>query len=331
MSLEHSVPRVRKFSPIPNEIIVTNGVWGCGKSLLNPIVSSLDGVQQVRYDLLTEQICILAGNKKITADAAGSMLQSHLGEMYYSNLIGRHLNFRWKDHSGLGSAPNKIRRVREIFREEGDLQLSEGLESHAALHIMTHNLLSHSDILFDIFDDRIKFIELVRHPLDVLENWSSYQSSFSGMRETTLSFDIKGTKVPWFLLHEAQEYLDANNLGKSILGIVETYRVLLNKARNSSNGNRKPVLFIAFEDLERITEKTLTEICSYLNREPTRYTGKVMRRLGLPRELESLSFEGDSGRTRRREQNLRELRHLINESYFEKFCIIIQEYEEFFY
>jgi len=330
MSQEHSIPRVRKFSPIPNEIIVTNGVWGCGKSLLNPIVGSLFGVQQVRYDLLTEQICILAGDKKITSDAAATMLQSHLGEMFYSNLIGRHLNFRWKDDSGLRSAPNKIKRVGEIFRKEGDLALSDGLESQAALHIMTHNLLLHSSTLFDIFDERMKFIELVRHPLDVFENWGNYQSSFSGMRETTLSFEIEGRKVPWFLLKRAQEYLDANNLGRTLLGITQVYESLLIKAKETHLREEDHLLFVAFENLEQNTNEVILEIGSFLNREPTKYTDKVLRKLGLPRNKSTHSILLKTGVTEKREQTLSEIEKSVNESQFMELQSIIKVYEEIF-
>jgi hypothetical protein len=330
MSQDLRIPRIKKFDPIPHDIIVIDGVWGSGKSLLNPIVSSLSGVQQVRYDSVIEQLCILQTSKKISSEVASTILQSHLGELFYSNLIGRHLNFRWKDHSGLGAAPNKVSRFKEIFREEGDAVLRKGLDSHAALNIMTHNLLPNAATLFDVFENRMKLIELVRHPMGVVDNWNRYQATFEKMRETTLSFDIENSKVPWFVLHRSSEYLASNNLGRSILGIIETYKVLLNEAKNSLGGKNDSVLFIAFEDLELSTDKTLTEICGYLNRERTRYTGKVTRRLGLPRELNSPSFKGDSGRTPLREQSLRELRQLLDESYFEEFHAIIQEYEELF-
>jgi hypothetical protein len=42
--------RLEKFHQLTNDIIIVDGFWGSGKSLLNPIVSSMQCVEMVRFD-----------------------------------------------------------------------------------------------------------------------------------------------------------------------------------------------------------------------------------------------------------------------------------------
>jgi hypothetical protein len=272
----------RKFSPIDHEVVITDGVWGSGKSLLAPLVNTYEGVQMVRLDHVLEHLVVLQRSGKIASDAAKAMTKSHLGELFYSNLIGRNLNFRWSDDSGLRGNPNKIKSVLRMLGPEGDGVLKKGLNSRESLHLMTHNLLLCSDLVQSNISGNLKFIEMIRNPLDVFHNWMAYLSRFEGMREATLSFDYKGNKLPWFVDEFKEGYITGTLEERAVICLVEVYTKLLIRVEALDFGAEN-FLILEFEDVELETDSVLVRLEQFLGRRTTRFTNRVCKKLGLPR------------------------------------------------
>lgn len=275
---------LEKFNSLTNDIIIVDGFWGSGKSLLNPIVSSMKNVEMVKFDVIYEYVCTLLHLGQITPTAATFLLQSYSDDLQYSNLIGRNTNLRWRDQTGFSQNPNKIRTLRRLFSPEGDSRIREIDEKNIALFVMSHHVMSISDPLFSSFGDRLKFIEIVRHPLYLVQHWYSYLNRFDAKRELTLSINVSGVKVPWFAASWSDAYIRASIFDRALLSIIYFYDNL-EKDIDSQTFHSNKMLILTFESMVFDPHEGIAEISNFLDRSHHPRIEAILRREKIPRSV----------------------------------------------
>jgi hypothetical protein len=275
---------LEKNHTLTNDIIIVDGFWGSGKSILNPIISSMQDVEMVRFDAIYEYACILLHLGKITPDAAKLLFQSYSDDSQYSNLIGRSVNLRWRDQSGLSQNPHKIRTLSRLFSKEGDSRIEEIESKNLAHFVMSHHVLSIAEPLFIAFGDRLKFIEIVRHPLYMVNHWWAYLNRFDSKRELTPSASINGVKVPWFALSWQDTYISATNMDRVLLSIIYFYENL-EKTLDSDIVNSNRVLTLSFESMVFEPDQNLLLMSDFLGRNHHPRIGAILRKEKLPRSV----------------------------------------------
>lgn len=274
--------KINKFHQINNDIIVIDGFWGSGKSLIKGIVENLQNVQSTVIHSPIEQLCIAHKFKEIRRETASVLIKFQLEELYYKNLIGRHINLRWNDITGFKYNLNKFRTLKMLFSKEGDQILEVGLQNNVALSLMTHNLFSISEPLFDSCGTNLKFVEIVRHPLFMVNHCLSYLKRFNVSRDYTLSINHKENKVPWFMEPWADEFSEANLAEKSIMIIDKSYEILNLTLRDLSK-HQVNLLIVSFEDLTLNTYLTVSKIEKFLKRERGNRLSEYLKKSNLPR------------------------------------------------
>ena len=79
-------------------------------------------------------------------------------------MMGRNTNFRFNDLSSVFQSTKKKIYIKRLF-SEGDSVIPNLINKlRPILHFSTHNILSHSEILFQSFKEKTRFINIVRHP-----------------------------------------------------------------------------------------------------------------------------------------------------------------------
>jgi hypothetical protein len=275
---------LEKFNKLTNDIIIVDGFWGSGKSVLNPIISSMHDVEMVRFDAIYEYACVLLHLGKITPDAATFLIQSYSDDSQYSNLIGRGVNLRWSDQSGFSQNPHKIRTLRRLFSREGDSRIEEIESKNLAHFVMSHNVISIADPLFTAFSDRLKFIEIVRHPLYMVQHCSAYLSRFDSKRELTASINFRGTKVPWFAISWSDSFINATTIDRAMLSIICFYENL-EKTLDSGISNTNRILTLSFEGMVFEPKQNLSLISNFLGRNQHPRIDAILRKEKLPRSV----------------------------------------------
>lgn len=273
---------VEKRNNFQNDVIFIDGLWGTGKSLLGPIVSTMSGVERVKIESSYEYVCWLYHLKKIDKDAAIWLLRTHADTTQYHNTIGREVNLRWSDDTGLKYVPNKLSETLKLFSREGDHKISEINTANIALCIMSHMLMLAPEILAEAFDNRLRVIEVVRHPLFMVEHFRAYLDRFDSPREFTLSFYKKDEKLPWFANEFEQDYLAANPTERAVLCIIHLYRRLVEQMAYARTKGLQ-VLEISFEQAVFGTEDVLARLESFTNRRHHPRIKSILRAQKLPR------------------------------------------------
>jgi hypothetical protein len=275
---------LEKFHKLTNDVVIVDGFWGSGKSVLNPIINGMQDVEMVRFDAIYEYTCILLHLGKITPDAANFLIQSYSDDSQYSNFIGRSVNLRWRDQSGLSQNPHKIRTLSRLFSKEGESRIEELESKNLALFLMTHHLISIAEPLFMAFGDRLKFIEIVRHPLYLVQHWYSYLSRFDSNRELTPSINVSGVKVPWFAASWSDAYIRASIIDRALLSIVYLYEDL-EKTIDSRTFHSNKMLIQSFESMVFEPHQNLAAISNFLGRSQHPRIEAIMRKEKIPRSV----------------------------------------------
>jgi len=274
---------LNKQNTFQNDIIFVDGLWGTGKSILGPIISGMVGVEKIKAESLYEYISWLNYLGKIEKDAAVWMMRTYADSAQYHNRIGREVNLRWSDDTGLKHVINKWNYLKRLFGPEGDEIVNEINSGNFAFSVMSHMMMLSPNLLMPAYGNRVKVVEIVRHPLYVVNHFASYLERFESSREFTMSFYHRDVKIPWFLNGWEEEFVEANKFERAILSIIILYPWLdlqLIKARNSG----LQILELSFEEMVFETNLAIQKLETFIGRKHSDHLNSILRRQKLPRE-----------------------------------------------
>ena len=163
---EHKkLTKVIRQKQLSEKIVIVDGQPGCGKTMLSPIIASMNRVELLSYAVEIELICRLSHLKKIDNDAAIAMVRMLVDHKLYQTMMGRDTNFRYSDLSSVFQDSNPWRYFKRIF-QKGDLVTPEKIKNERPiLNLTTHDLLGWSNPVLSGLGEAVLFIEVVRHPL----------------------------------------------------------------------------------------------------------------------------------------------------------------------
>ncbi len=276
---------LKKFNTFSNDVIFVDGLQGSGKSIITPIVGGMERIEKPRGSHAYEWLCVLRALKKIEPDALTVMLNFYADLDQYNNRIGREVNLRWADDTGLNNNPDSFKYIKRIFGPEGE-NLADDIDNrNLGLLIMSHMILPVSDPLIDAFGSRLKLIEMVRHPLYMVRHLYSYweRERIDGRREFTISFDYMGKKVPWFADQWKEEYVNISLIDRCLASIVYLFDELF-KAMDRLKARNHGVLVIPFESFVMEPQEALKNLESYLGRKHHKNIDKILKNQKVPRD-----------------------------------------------
>tara|TARA_A100001035_G_scaffold279980_1_gene283339 strand:+ start:11032 stop:12060 length:1029 start_codon:yes stop_codon:yes gene_type:complete len=268
------------------DTVLIDGLWGTGKSLLHPIVSTFQGLEDARLEEVFEYIAQLDYLSKIDKNSADWLIKTYLDLIMHSNLLGRHSNLRWSDDTGLKHSFKKIEKIKRLFRSEKNNLSYQAKKRKLGNVLMTHMVCCCPDVFFRSLNSRFFLIEIVRHPIHQLSHVVSYFSRFQESREKTLSFNIGEKKIPWFELNEYEKknFYIKNNFDRAIdylfNNYMETWDNILKFKKKGNN-----IIEVSFEELVLDTNLVVNRIENFLGREATKNTFKAIKKNRLPRKL----------------------------------------------
>ena len=274
---------LKHFNSFTNDIIVVDGFWGGGKSVVTSIIGSMDRVEKKKVEHVYEYVCIAHSTGKMNTDAASAFLKIYADLSQYNNLIGREVNLRWSDDSGLRNNPGSLTYLKRLFHPGGDNIADQISERNLALLIASHELISVSDLLYKSYGSRLKLVEVVRHPVHLFNNVRDYTAKFERTREFTLSFEVSGVKLPWFAADWADEFVSSSITDRALLSIARMQSEMFSSI-DSINAAQKPLLVLSFENTVLQPEDSIEKLEVFLNRPRTPRTNRVLRQQNLPRK-----------------------------------------------
>lgn len=275
---------IAKRPSIAQEIIFLDGLTGTGKTMMGPILGSFRRVELGRLEHVYEYFCALDDLEKIDSDAAAFMISLYADLALYNSMISRETNFRFSDLSGVFSSPNFFEYIKRLFCKDGNIVLERIKQSKPILQIISHQVLGVMELAFQTFGDRLKVVEMVRHPVYLLEHWHSYIDRHgTDCRDFTVWIHHKGQAIPWFAHGWEEKYMVSNSMDKVIYSIEWLTKKVDGTIRNLSETERKQILTIPFEKFVLGPDPYIEKIAKLLHTEPTRATRQILRKQKCPR------------------------------------------------
>jgi hypothetical protein len=243
----------------------------------------MSGVENVKIEPIYEYVSWLFCLGKITEDGALWLLRTYADCSQYHNAIGREINLRWHDDTGLRNAPNRLQLIRRLFSEEGDSRVEEINIQNRAFCAMSHMLMLAPELLAPAYGERAKVIEMVRHPLYMVDHYAAYLSRFDSPREFTMASCQGNTKVPWYAASWAEEFIAATDLQRAVLSITRLYPWLEKKINEAINMGLS-ILELSFEEAVFETQSMLKKLEDFIGRRKPSNIGSILRKQKLPRD-----------------------------------------------
>jgi len=284
--LSQAPARVVREPYLVDRVIFVGGHPGCGKTLLTPIVGSLARVEIQKIDYVLEHICSLHFLGKIDDEVATVLIRMVTDLDLYHLMMSRETNFRFSDLSSIFKNPGTLRYIRRLF-QPGDAAACERIKTtKPILQILAHNLLVLSPSLFKALGDRLRILEVVRHPLYMIKQWYLYIERYgTDVRDFTIWFDYQGHSLPFFAYGWEEKYLRANSMDKVIYSIEHLSLLGGRVIQNISEHEKKQILIVPFERFVLDPWPYLRSLESFLETHVTSLTRRELKRQKVPRKM----------------------------------------------
>ena len=277
---------VRRDVHIAPQVVFLDGLTGTGKTMMGPILSSFARMEVQRMEQIYEYACALRFLGRIEEDAAVSLIRMYTDLACYNAMIGRETNFRWKDLSGVLANPGGWRYIRRLFMPDGDSAIDRIRSTRPILQIHSHGILGISHPLFEALGDRLKVVEMVRHPLYLLEHWSSYiDRQGTDPRDFAIWVFHRGEYLHWYNAGWEDKFLAANKMDRVIYSIDYLTRLAEDTFLSLDEKYRHRVLTIPFERFVVDPWPYLRMVGEALDTTTTASTIRTLRKQKVPRRL----------------------------------------------
>lgn len=231
---------------IAQKIILLDGISGTGKTMFSPLLSSYDQVQNPRFEYMIEYLCLSHHFGKITDDAAFSLLNLLADNKCYDGIISRDVNFRPTDLSGVLSNGNFWKYIFQLFSSDGEQAYKKIKKNDPALLFVTHQLLTCYNTLLKAYGDRLRVVEMVRHPVYLVDHWISYIDLFGkSERDLSIWIEHQGMTLPWPATGWESQFISSDQYDKVIYLLEKLFRPIFEYS-DIKKDNRS-IFFVPFE------------------------------------------------------------------------------------
>ena len=168
--------------------------------MLSHILSSFKNIELQRNDYIYDHMTEMFLFKKIKEDAAIALLKVFTDEFIYNSTIGRNLNFRPTDDSSIFKNADPSKYIQRLFAKDGSHAVKLIKRNKPILSCAPHNALSGSEIFFKAFGNKLKFIHLIRNPIETIEDWLRRDQGFrigTDPREFKMLFTRNNKNYPF--------------------------------------------------------------------------------------------------------------------------------------
>lgn len=277
----------------PKNLIIISGLTRSGKSLICPIISSLQNCEKFELNYNLEKLMYLRYNKKISHEIFSYLFNYNINQDCYNLKISRKVNFRYDDFTSIWKSKLPNLYFQRMRVKEGEVIFKNISESNDRFIYMMHNTLVYCDLLFKQKKD-FKIINVLRNPIDIIYSWlkKNYGSNdYSSPRMQSVNYKIGKKFYPGFVNKKYKIFDNLSNVEKIIFWI-DILNKLEKKNYFSLNKKlKKNILFVNHEDIACNTDIELKKINNFLNTKNSIYTKSVLLKEKCYRKYDDLQSE----------------------------------------
>ena len=265
-----------------DNVVIINGTYASGKSMISPIISSFQRVEIPRKFLIIEQIINLYFLKKIELSSVIFLIRHFLDQNFYDQLIGRNINLRLDDETSIFKAKNTSELLERILIKREPEVIQRHIKEKTIFCLDAHDAFMSFDIWKKI-NHNFKFINIYRNPIDTVASW--YKRGM-GRLENILVNEIPMLKlnnciVPFYYKKDFKNYIRHNEMDRVIYMVLSCMK--LEYLNYKKYKNYRNCIFIEFEEFATKTNYYIRKILKFLKTDIGKKTNFVLKRENCPR------------------------------------------------
>lgn len=300
------------------KFVAIDGLTRVGKRVFSGILPSLKNAEHLQFVTYLEHIVPALSLGEVSPSFARSHVRTIYNEFSHNIQLGRNINFRYDDESGVLNYADPVTYFKRLTAPEGEDVIDKLRHSINFLPVQTHDMMVNLD-KFDLLEIDYQMLEIYRHPIDNFYSWFTrgWGTRFADdPRSFTLTIEHEGALVPWYCKGFEKEWLALNPYERCVVTGISLLRRAIEQHKRAKHPDR--ILIIQFENLVQDTETELARVCGFLGTEPTDQTPIQMTKARCPRVL-------DPNDQRRK---LAEFKENIDSSILDDLLAISEEYED---
>ena len=277
--------QILRLGHYADKVVFVDGQPGCGKTLFSPVVATLERAELLTYAYEIEYVCALRFLDKMTMDAALTMARMLTDLQLYNTMMGRGVNVRPTDMSGVLRDARPWRYVRRLFMKGDECVPARIAAEKPILNLTTHNLLGIADPIFEGLDKRAVFVEIVRHPLYMVKQQGlNMERILEDRRDFTIYFRKGGRQLPFWARGWEDAYLGSNDMEKTIYAIDALTRLTEGKKKMFREKYQASIVTIPFEPFVLGPETYMEQMTAAIGTAATPATARMLKKQNVPRK-----------------------------------------------
>ncbi|ABO18061.1 P-loop NTPase fold protein [Prochlorococcus marinus] len=308
-------------------VIIIDGYWGSGKSLLFALIDDLRIFEKSIIDETIEHALALNYCGEISDLGLKTIINQRKDLLIFNNQIARCSNIRLSDLTGPRNFYDFFRIIKDSFKKYNSKILSRKIISGKInLPIMIHCSVGSLNKLLELYGEKLYYSHSSRNPIDVFEHTLEY---YINLYDNPSMFDILLCKskdklsIPWFLKSIEKDIYDliGNSFEELTLLTIATYtRILIENKKKFDN--HKNIKFVDFDKLVSSPELQIFNFNKhFLNKE--KFKKIKYKKYNLPRNLNKIRTS--------REENLMKIKNLsVKKEILNYFLNYVEIYEKEF-
>lgn len=282
------VPQVMGVRPehLAELVVFVDGLPGCGKTMLSPIVGAFPRVELLQYSYEIEYVCAL-DFLGLLDRSGGCLLARMLTDLkLYNTMMSRDTNFRRGDLSSVFMNSRPWRYLRRLFQAGNEHVIPRVARERPILHLATHHVLGFAAPIIEGLGTRAVIIEVIRHPLYMIRQQALYMDRYGrDVRDFTVwHTEGAGEPVPYFTSGWEDRFRSANAWERAVL-FLESWRHRCDAIRGRyPEWWARQIIEVPFEDFVLNPKPYVERLEHALGTRADRITKRMMQKQRVPRD-----------------------------------------------
>lgn len=283
---------IKKGKSFNNKIVFINGFGASGKTMLSPIISSMDHVESPFFPYEIQWVSSFLYASKINESAYIEFVRQYCDNTIYNTTMGRNSNFRFSDISSIFQSPKRFEYLKRIFKKGDNESVDIINKSKPISNFTTSALLLFFNELSKALGNRMLFIETFRDPLYMFKQAKiNHKEVHIERREKNFTFEVydkdkRSFYFDYFSDIDQFRDLDINNSNSQVVKYLErVYQFYFNFDFNKLSLNRSKIIFLPFESFVTKPNKWIDEILSFLEIEKSKNLLNELKKQKVPRKI----------------------------------------------
>ena len=294
LSLKEAKERriIKKKNTFNNKIVFVNGFSASGKTMVAPIVSSMQNVESLIYPYEIEWISSIYYCDGIEKNFYLEFLKQYADHTIYNQMMGRNSNLRPSDISSVLQSRKKILYLKRLFKKGDNLIPNKIIKEKPIINYTSSHLFFFINDIGEAFKKRVLFIETVRSPLYMFRQIKIlFKEVYMQRPEKVFTFQAhnefgKSFFFDFFSKDDVFKDINLNNLNELVISYIERmFKFYFNFNFSKIDMSGGKLIFLPFEKFVLNPNKWINSILNFLEIDNDKNLINELKKQKVPRKF----------------------------------------------